>query len=245
MQHPSPAGTIKPYRRVIWLICVVVLEAVCLASMLRLFSYSDHFSTFQGGLRFLALALVGSARWPDITSQPAHELLVVITFLLMNFGMICLSRATIVELIESLIWRAITYSREKLNILSLRGASNSDFTSESRDTDDIWVKNRLPGWYYKVVVPNRLFRKKVLESIQSEAISLNRTEVAHELVSSGKKDLLASLNEIPTDFKSNLNHIKADFQSQTKSINSKLSEIQALIEDLYYAKPRTELIMNR
>ena len=239
-----PVGP-RPYRRVIWLIYLLSLETVGFATILRFVSCSEQFRTFQSSLRFVALALVGSAPWPDITDLPPHEFVVFIIFLSLHFGMVCFSLAIVLELIESHIRRATCYSREKLKILSLRTASNSDSSLTSKDTDDSWVKNRFPGWYYKVVVPKRTFRKKVQESMQSEAIERSAAAVTHPIPSSGKKDLLASLNAIPTDFQSNLDHIKADFRSQTQSINERLSGIQALVEDLNFPKHRTELIMNR
>ena len=99
---------------------------------------------------------------------------------------------------------------------------------------DSWLKRNLPGWYYKVTVPDQTFKRKVAQSRAAEdALATQELrEVTESAEVSPKPKPLDALKEISDDFGQHIIGIQGSMKEHVAYLGGRLREVKLMLDGL-------------
>lgn len=205
---------------------------IFLGIAIRISGVDSHFESVSDSFFFVLLSFVGSAPWEVVSSMAIGKLEVFSAFVILQYVLVCTFIAVSATEMTRIWLTTTTFLTTRWSRYSSTVSSRVKSKLESEDSRS-WLKEHLPGWYYRVTVPYRIFRRKVDESQKQELKSLGfSAQTEPLLIRKSHTHALDSLGEVSTDFKSRIDRIREGLRIESTVIEERLREIYSIVTDI-------------
>jgi hypothetical protein len=223
------SSRVGPLIRLLYLTVLAALQILFFAAVLRLNSHAHPFASYPAALSFFGFSFIGSSSFYELNESGITRFLCVVFLFVSNFGIFCGTISQILALIESQNVQGFSRILTRISKTPAPHATPEEDLSGGDDTDS-WVKRHFPGWFYKVTLPNREFKKKVASARAKEAAMSDSLTNIHDIQSrlNPHGDVMTSLHDIAIDFDSALSELQGRMALERQSIEARLAEVNEL-----------------
>ena len=234
-----PPGTMTGKLKLVALMIAILLQFVFLAAAIRLRSSSPLLESFPHTYHMLTLTLIGMTPWETVIEDSVLGFVVVLLFITLHLMILC-------GIISILSYELSNVSVPFVNRLSsrfatIRASMLAGLTAKYEGPEgDSWLKRNLPGWYYKVTLPDHKFKRQVAQSKAFEDGRLLR-EMNCFSEPTGRTPQLEALDSLKTvsdDFAGHIMQIHASMRTQTTKLKNRIIDVRLIVDEL---KSRMEL----
>ena len=238
----SPPGAMTGKLKLLFLISALLLQFVFLSVAVRVASWSPLLESFPHTYHLMGLTLVGMTPWDSLCSDPIVGIVLVFLLVTLHFFIFCGILSSIshelssisVPLVERLSKR---FSTIRASIVTGMKAKYVGPEGES------WLKKNLPGWYYKVTLPDQTFRQNVAQAkaIEIDAVMKELNDLSDRADADPRAHALDSLKTVSDSFGAHIMQIHRSMRRHTSELSSHLNEITFALESLKTRLDRNSL----
>jgi hypothetical protein len=229
--HVKSNSGIQLARNFLLRIILAIIGVLYVSAALRICVTVDYFDSISDTLFFTLLSFTGSSPWNIASESGIGSFIIVLAFLILHFLLYCGFVSWVVSDVMRVWVRSVgTLSKRwssARSSISIRVHARLD-SDESRS----WLKSNLPGWYYRVTIPNRIFRKKVTEAEDEERNRKLQETHLSELQAGDYKNALSSLHEVSQNFTLQLKTIQVGMRKEINVLDERLREVYGLLTDV-------------
>ena len=200
---------------------------------LRLNSVLPYFDNVPHTLFFTLLSFIGSAPWDVVCETAIGRFLVFVAFLVFVWVLSSSLMAFVASEVMNALHGTATYISNRWSSASKSISSRFQAKLEN-DQNRSWLKEHLPGWYYRVTAPNRNFRNRVKGEEEAESKrKLSELEISpSHAVISNNPEVYASLNQVSENLFSQLGAIRLGIKNEMNVLEERLREVNSLLIDI-------------